>query len=105
LDADGPIVRSEADALDLLGEIYGSDADLIALPLARVDASFFDLKSGLLGAVTQKFANYGVRLAVIGDISERVAASNALRDYVYEANKGGRILFVNDMDALRKRLG
>lgn len=58
----------------------------------------------MLGTVTQKFSNYGVRLAIIGDVSDKIAASNALRDYVCEANKGGRILFVNDKTALTEVL-
>ena len=46
----------------------------------------------------------GLRLAVIGDISEQLAASNALRDFVWESNRGDQIWFLADEDALDEKL-
>jgi hypothetical protein len=53
----------------------------------------------------QKFVNYGVRLAIVGDISAHVAASTPFRDLVYESNRGRQVWFVADLDALDSRLG
>ena len=105
VDPDGPPVSSEADALGLLYADGAADAEWIAVPAARLDPSFFDLRSGLAGAVTQKFANYRVRLAIVGDISVHVDASPALRDYVRECNRGRQVWFVADRGELRARLG
>jgi hypothetical protein len=41
---------------------------------------------------------------VIGDISEHIAASDALRDFVYECNRGDSIFFDPDMESLSARL-
>jgi hypothetical protein len=101
---DGPVVRSGGDASDLIGAAWSERAALVGLPLARLDPAFLDLKSGLAGEVIQKFVNYGLRLAILGDISAAVAASAALHDFVYESNRGAHVWFVADMDALRAKL-
>jgi hypothetical protein len=99
--ADGPLLSSGADALGL---IYEAEADWIAVPVARLDPAFFDLSSGLAGDIVQKFANYRQRLAVVGDISDALAESGALRDFVRESNRGRQLWFVADGDELTRRL-
>ena len=101
---DGPLVASEADALGLLYADSADEADWIAVPVARLDPAFFDLRTGLAGAVAQKFANYRVGLAVVGDIGAHVAASAALRDFVRECSRGRQVWFVADEAELRERL-
>jgi hypothetical protein len=54
--------------------------------------------------VLQKAANYGFKFAVVGDIAAHVAASDALRDFVVESNRGTSIFFAPDMEALTERL-
>jgi hypothetical protein len=103
--AEGPAIGSEQDALDLMGEAYGSGADLIALPASRLAPDFFRLRTGVAGAILQKLRNYGVRLAVVGDISAAVGASPTFADFVREANAGDFAFFVSDADALVRRLG
>ena len=51
-----------------------------------------------------KAANYRLRIAIVGEIAEQVAASDALRDFVGESNRGRQIWFVADEDALEARL-
>jgi hypothetical protein len=101
--ADGPPVATEQDALDLIGATY-SCADVVALPATRLSEQFFALETGLAGAIMQKFVNYRVRLAIVGDISEHLAASSALRALVHESNRGRQIWFVTDLDDLDTRL-
>ncbi|MEU0970284.1 DUF4180 domain-containing protein [Streptomyces sp. NPDC005917] len=102
--ADGPALDGESAALDLVGDAFGQDAELVAVPAERVGAEFFRLRSGVAGAVAQKFANYRLRLAVVGDISRHLAGSSALRDFVYEANRGRQLWFVSDDRELEDRL-
>jgi hypothetical protein len=45
-----------------------------------------------------------MRLAVVGDVSRHVAASTALRDLVFESNRGNQVWFVADLDELDTRL-
>ena len=75
------------------------------MPVSAVSGvELFSLRSGVLGAVTQKFVNYRLRLAIVGDVPGYVARSDALRDYVREANRGRQIWFVASEDALAERI-
>jgi hypothetical protein len=104
LPAEGPPLGSERDALDLIGATYGEEVDLIAIPVSRLDPDFLKLRTGMAGAFLQKLQNYGFRCAVVGDISAAVTASSALRDFVYESNKVGQVLFVESSEELRNEL-
>ena len=103
-DDDGQPIASTQDALDVIGAAF-SRADVVAVPVARFDERFFTLRSGLAGEVIQKFTSYRLRLVVVGDIRAQVAASPALRDLVFEANRGQHVWFVADFDELDARLG
>jgi hypothetical protein len=103
-DADGPPIADPQDALDVIGSAF-SRAEVVAVPAVRFDARFFQLRSGLAGEIMQKFVNYQMKLAVVGDISEHVGSSSALRDLVTESNRGRHIWFVRDLDDLDTHLG
>ncbi|MEU0409571.1 DUF4180 domain-containing protein [Streptomyces griseorubiginosus] len=101
---DGPPLDSERAALDLIGDAMGRDAQVVAVPVARVADDFFRLRSGVAGAVMQKFVTYRVRLAVVGDVTRHTEGSTALRDFVHETNQGGHIWFLPDLDTLDEKL-
>ena len=101
---DGPPLDGERAALDLIGDALGQDAELVAVPVERVADEFFRLRSGVAGAVMQKFVNYRLRLAVVGDASQHIAESTALRDFVHETNNGGHIWFLPTYDDLDAKL-
>jgi hypothetical protein len=103
-DAEGRPLGSSRDALDLIGEAFGQRAEVIVIPTARLDPEFLRLLSGLLGEFVQKVINYRLKLAVIGDLSAAIAASDALRDFVRECDRGRDVLFVPDVAALLARL-
>jgi hypothetical protein len=103
-EADGPLIDSEQRAVDLIGEAFSSRATLIAVPVNRLSADFFDLRSGLAGAIVQKFVLYRFKLAIIGDITTYLAASDALSDWVRECNRRGEVCFVPSQDDLAARL-
>jgi uncharacterized protein DUF4180 len=102
--ADGPLLDGDVAALDLIGEALGR-ADAVAVPVDRIAPEFFALRSGVAGAVAQKFVNYRLRLVVVGDVSGHVDQSTALRDFVRESNRGGQLWFVADEAELVARLG
>jgi hypothetical protein len=87
------LVSTESDATAIIGDALGHRADWVVLAVSDLSSSFFQLRSGLAGAVVQKFVNYGCRLAIIGDISSHVAASTAFSDFVTEANRGKHLWF------------
>jgi Domain of unknown function (DUF4180) len=102
-DAAGPPVATERDVADLIGAALAG-ADVVALPANRLDESFFTLGTRFAGEVMQKFVNYRLRLAVVGDISSHLAASPALRALVHESNRANHVWFVPDIEALDARL-
>lgn len=55
-----------------------------------------DLKSGFAGEILQKFSNYRMKLAIIGDFSE--IKSKSLRDFIRESNNRRTISFVSSIE-------
>jgi hypothetical protein len=103
-DASGALLRTEDDARDVIQETFGTGIRLAVIPVERLDPDFFVLRTGVAGAFVQKLVQYRLRLVVVGDISAQTAASDALRDWVREVNRGRDILFVADQAALEARL-
>jgi hypothetical protein len=99
--ADGRPVRTSQDAIDLIGEARSHQADLVVIPVERLGDGFLRLRTGIAGEVIQKFVTYGVRLAVLGDISQHLNESSALRDFVREANEGSHCMFVRNWEEIR----
>ena len=102
--ADGDVIRSESEALDLISQALEKHAQIVLIPAERLTDDFFRLRTGIAGAVAQKFVNYRKRLAIVGDITRHVEASTALRDFVREANRGRDIWFLADEQELSQRL-
>ncbi|MFF4888573.1 DUF4180 domain-containing protein [Micromonospora chersina] len=102
-DPAGPPVATTEAALDLIGAAFGG-AEVVAVPAARLDPSFFSLGTRFAGEIMQKFVNYRLRLVVVGDISAHLAESGALRALVAESNRHDHIWFVPDLAALDARL-
>lgn len=104
LDAEGPVISTPADTSDLVGNAWADNASLIAIPVSRLDPEFFRLKSLLAGEILQKLVNYRLQLAVLGDIDQYLAGSEALRDFVWESNRGDHVWFLADRAALEAKL-
>ena len=102
-EGDGAI-DSERAATDLIGDAWGEGVTVVAVPVDRLSPEFFQLRSGLAGSIAQKLVNYRITLAIIGDIAAYLDASNALRDWVRESNRGDELWFVPDDGALAARL-
>lgn len=102
--SDGDIVATEQDALDLIGNAGYQGARWTAVPADRLDTAFFQLRTRLAGSIVQKFVQYGMGLAVVGDISRHTEESSALRDFVRECNRGRQTWFLADVEELRERL-
>ena len=103
-DPNGQTIRNDRDAVDLIGAALSERCSMVVLPVERLSDDFFQLKTRILGDVIQKFVNYERRLAILGDIDRHLEASKALRDLVYETNRGRQVWFVADRAALESRL-
>jgi len=100
--SDSIIIGSAQDALDLMADCGYQGARRIIINKKNIVADFFDLKTGIAGEILQKFSNYNVTLAIVGDFSKY--SSKSLRDFIYESNKMGRINFVNSITEARESL-
>ena len=96
LPVDGPRLRTEQDAADVIGEVWSAGADTVVLPVERLDDGFWTLSTRIAGGIIGKFAVYRVRVVVVGDISARLAASATLRAFVSESNRGREVSFVDE---------
>lgn len=85
---------------------WGNDVlpEVVAVPAERLDERFFSLGTRFAGEIMQKFANYRLRLVVVGDISRHLQASSAMRALVHESNRSDHVWFVPDVDTLDSRL-
>jgi hypothetical protein len=101
---DGPQIAKPADASDVIGAAMSARVLLAVVPISRLSLEFFRLASGLAGEVLQKFVNYQIRIALLGDIAAHLEASNALRDFVRESNRGTSVWFLPDIAALEAKL-
>ncbi|HEY5469020.1 MAG TPA: DUF4180 domain-containing protein [Bacteroidales bacterium] len=58
-------------------------------------------RNRLAGDILQKFSNYNIKLANVGDFTKY--KSKSLHDFIRESNKGNRIFFLQNFDdALNK---
>ena len=91
------LISNGQSALDLLSTArYDCGAEKLILDKADIVENFFDLKTLVAGEVLQKFVNYGMPVAIVGDFS--VYDSKSLKDFIYECNKGKNVFFVPDFD-------
>jgi hypothetical protein len=98
-------VADDREAVQLIAQAhYEHDATWVAVEADRSGDAFFELRTGRAGAIAQKFVDYRMGLAVVGDIAEKLAASTSLADWVRESNRGRHLWFVPDLDALTARL-
>jgi hypothetical protein len=85
---DGKKLRSEREALELIGEAMQHGASLVLVPVKRLEDDFFRLGTRIAGGI----------------VSRHVSASLALRDFVREANRGDRVWFVANVAEIEQRL-
>ncbi|OMD43211.1 cytoplasmic protein [Paenibacillus borealis] len=96
------LIGDVQSALNFIATVrYETDCDRIVLNQSNVSDSFFDLKTRLAGEILQKFINYQVKLALVGDFS--IYTSQSLKDFIYECNRGNDFLFMpTEQQAIEK---
>jgi hypothetical protein len=101
---DGIPIDTEGAAVELVGEALGQRADVVVVPAERLTDDFFELGTGVAGEIAQKFVNYRLRLAIVGDISRQVDDSGSLSAWVAESNRGSHLWFCETFDEFQGRL-
>ncbi|MEJ7634815.1 DUF4180 domain-containing protein [Aeromicrobium sp.] len=101
---DGIPLDTEGAAVDLIGEALGQRAEIVVIPAERLTDDFFELATGVAGEIAQKFVNYRVQLAIVGDIESRVDDSASLLAWVTETNRGRQLWFEPTFEDFAERL-
>lgn len=96
------VISNTQDALDLLYIVnHDYNANKVIINKSSICEEFFDLKTGVAGEILQKYVNYNMKIAIVGDYE--VYSSKSLRDFIYESNKGTHVFFLNNInDAIKK---
>jgi hypothetical protein len=97
------VLRTVQDGIDLVGNLAYQGFDGVILHAHHVTPAFFDLQTGLAGEILQKFSNYRMRLAVVGDFS--MYESTSLQAFIAESNRGGAVHFVGSVEEGVRKLG
>jgi len=103
--ADNLVIKHVEDGLDLIGNIYYQGFDKVILYEKNITSDFFDLSTKMAGEILQKFSNYRIQLAIVGNFEAH--QSKSMKDFIFESNKLGQINFVNSrseaIDVLSKK--
>jgi hypothetical protein len=97
-------VSAVSDSSTLISLAIEHRAAMVILPVSEVDGAFFQLKTGVAGDLIQKFVNYRLRLAIIGDLAAYAEQSAALRAFISESNRGRTLWFSPTLAELHARL-
>ncbi len=81
------------DLLQLMADSwYTHSVQSVIIHAVSLPPEFFNLKSGIAGDILQKFSNYRMKLAIVGDFSD--VRSKSLRAFIRESNERKIISFV-----------
>jgi PadR family transcriptional regulator AphA len=94
--ADGGIMTSEADALDLVAACGENGTDRLLLHASNLNEDFYNLKTGLAGAALLKFSNYYIKVAAV--IPAEIANRGRFGEMVLETNHGNAFRVYQDED-------
>ncbi|MCU4418026.1 DUF4180 domain-containing protein [Acinetobacter bereziniae] len=89
---------------DLLSLAFAENIALIALPETSLEKCFFQLENRIAGEFIQKFVNYKIRLAFVGNIEKYTHNIKVLTDFVYESNHGKACWFIENYAELEHKL-
>ena len=93
---DGNKISSEADALDAVGACGEYETDKLLIPGENLSEAFYDLKSGLAGAVLLKFSNYFIKAAVV--VKAEMIGKGRFYEFVLETNRGNEFRVFQDRE-------
>ncbi len=89
-------IGSTDDILDIIGEVGLKECSRVIIHSESFSSEFFNLGSGVAGEILQKFSNYRMRLAIVGDFSS--LKSNSWKDFIRESNRGRRVNFTGTVE-------
>jgi hypothetical protein len=96
------VISDVQDAVDLLGNLSFSGCSRIIIRERNLSPDFFRLQTALAGEILQKFSNYRIKLAIVGDFSKY--KSKSIHDFIRESNKGNLVFFCDNLDSALSKL-
>ena len=101
VNSDEIVIKDTQTAIDFIMSVkYETNCSKIAINKKAIREDFFILSTGIAGEILQKFINYQIKFAIIGDYSKYT--SKPLKDFIYESNKGKDIFFIaNENEAIQ----
>ncbi len=99
--SDEVIINNAEDAINLLGDLYFGDYSKLIIYEKDIVPEFFNLRTGIAGEILQKFSNYRIELAIVGNFEKHT--SQSIRNFIYESNKGKHINFVKSIEEAIQR--
>ena len=96
------LIAGPDDILDSMAEARFNGSDRMIIHEKSFHPDFFELKTKVAGEILQKFSNYRMKLAIIGDFT--VFESKSLKEFIRESNRTGIICFVGSLDEALLRL-
>lgn len=98
------LITDVQSAIDFMATIrYDTGCDYIIINKTAICEEFFNLSTKLAGEILQKFINYRVKIAIVGDFS--AYTSKSLKDFIYESNNGKDVFFLPDEKKAIEKLG
>ena len=102
MNSDGIILRSARDATDLIGQLIGRAINRLILHDKNLGPEFWQLSTGLAGEIMQKFANYSVAVAFVGEFDKY--KSKNLQAFMHESNVGNQVFFTDSVESAKLKL-
>ncbi|HRD05997.1 MAG: DUF4180 domain-containing protein [Saprospiraceae bacterium] len=94
--AQGLLFDNPEQVVQCMVYLYYQGYEKIIFYQHHFPADFFQLSNGKLGEVLQKFSNFRMRLAIIGDFQN--LQSQSLTDFIRESNRGNWAHFVSSLE-------
>jgi len=86
-----PQADGELDPIAIVTLCIESGADSLLLDRGSLPAAFFDLSTGVAGALVQCLSKYGIRMAAV--VPDRASHSLPFRQFAAEADRGSLFRF------------
>lgn len=87
---------------EFLSVIMSCNTKTIIIKKENLSAEFYNLKTGIAGEYLQKISNYNKQIIILGNFDN--IESKALNDFIYESNKNGTVIFIDEIDKAIKLL-
>jgi PadR family transcriptional regulator, regulatory protein AphA len=92
------VITSEADALELVSACGEYMCHRLLIHASNLSPDFYNLRTGLAGAVLLKFSNYHIQAAAV--IPTETASQGRFGEFVLETNRGQQFrIFPNRQNA------